>query len=151
MSVDGGVTRRSGERLSVPVGDVLAGLGVSVAFGQAKVNQIDDASFISKPHKEIVRLHISVDEVVVMHGFEARNHLICYHAHTFQCQLASAVLEQVFQAVSEQLHDQRAVISFDSEPVHFWDACAALQHFVQFRFILELRHGRFQRFLLWIG
>lgn len=40
--------------------------GITVFLGQAKVNDVDQVAFLPKPHQEIIRLHISVDEVLRM-------------------------------------------------------------------------------------
>lgn len=37
---------------------------VTIFLGQAKVNDVDQVSFLAQSHQEIVRLHVSVDEVL---------------------------------------------------------------------------------------
>ena len=64
MGVDGGIAGSAGEVLILAVGDVLVRPGVTVLLSQAKVDDVDQVAFLAKPHKEVVGLHVSVDEVL---------------------------------------------------------------------------------------
>lgn len=64
MSVDGGVSCSSSQVLVLAVRDVLVSAGVAVFFGQAKVDDVDQVALFAQPHQKVVRLHISVDEVL---------------------------------------------------------------------------------------
>lgn len=64
MCVYGGVAGRASQVLVLTVGDVLVCAGVAVFFGQAKVDYVHQVALLAKPHQEVVRLHISVDEVL---------------------------------------------------------------------------------------
>lgn len=121
MGVAGGVASCAGQRLLVPVGDVLACFGVLVPLGQTEINQVNHAR-LALTHKEVIRFHIAMDEVLLVHEFEATNHLICQHQRGLHGKLATTVLEQVFQRLAEQLHDEGLVVSFDAVPIDFGDA-----------------------------
>lgn len=71
MGVDGGVARRSRQVLTIAVGDVFSGLGITEALGQAKVNHIDVVLLFADSNQEIVRLDITVQKVARMHEFDA--------------------------------------------------------------------------------
>lgn len=62
------------ERFSLPVGDVLFGLGVSVLFGHSEVNHMDDIGRLAvrATDQEVVRLDVSVDEVLFVDGLDSR-------------------------------------------------------------------------------
>lgn len=64
VGVDGGVAGGAGEVLILAVGDVLVRSGVTVFLGQAKVDDVHQISLLAEPHQEVVRLHVSVDEVL---------------------------------------------------------------------------------------
>lgn len=64
MCVYGGVAGRAGQVLVLTVGDVLVCAGVAVFFGQAKVDYVHQVALLAEPHQKVVRLHISVDEVL---------------------------------------------------------------------------------------
>lgn len=38
--------------------------GVAVFLGQAEVDDVDQVALLAEPHQEVVRLHVSVDEVL---------------------------------------------------------------------------------------
>lgn len=64
MSVDGGVARRASQVLVLSVRDVLVCAGIAVLFGQAKVNDVHQVTLLAKPHQEVVRLDIPMDEIL---------------------------------------------------------------------------------------
>lgn len=64
MRVDGGIPRRPSEVFVLAVGDVLVGPGIPVLLGQPKVNDVDQVALLPQTHEKVIRLHISVDEVL---------------------------------------------------------------------------------------
>ena len=69
VGVDGGVAGGASEVLILAVGDVLVRSGVAVFLGQAKVDDVDQVALLAKSHQEVVRLHVSVDEVLQVDVF----------------------------------------------------------------------------------
>ena len=57
-----------------------------------------------------------MEEVVRVHIFEPRDHLIGQHANCFKSELAAAILEQIFERMSKKFHDHSFVVTFDSVP-----------------------------------
>jgi hypothetical protein len=90
-----GVAGRTGERLSIFVGNVLARLRVLVALAQSKINEVD--LVLCGSHKEVVGLHVAMDEVLLVHVLEAGDHLLAEHAGRFKRKLAVAKLEQILE------------------------------------------------------
>ena len=80
MGVDRGITRSSGEVLSLSVGDVLA-ISLDVSLGESEVEEEDFVCSFVQPNAEIVRLNIAVDEVSVVDVFNPGDHLINEHQH----------------------------------------------------------------------
>ena len=66
MRVNACVSSGSSQVLVLPVGNVLVRSGIPVLLGQTKVYYIDQVSFLSQTHQEIVGLDISMDEVLGM-------------------------------------------------------------------------------------
>lgn len=64
MGVDRGVAGGAGEVLVFAVGDVLVRSCVAVLLGQAEVDNVNQVALLAEPHKEVVGLHVSVDEVL---------------------------------------------------------------------------------------
>lgn len=71
MRVDGRVASRAREVFILPVGDVLVCSGITVLLGQAKVNDVDQVALFAQTHQEVVRLHVSVDEVLGVDVFNS--------------------------------------------------------------------------------
>lgn len=72
-------------------------LSIFVALAKTEVNHVASSSLVSVAHKEVIRFHISMQEIVCVHILQACNHLVCEHADRFQRQLATTVLEQIFE------------------------------------------------------
>lgn len=64
MRVDGGVAGSAGQVLVLPVGDVLVRAGIAVLLGQTKVNDVHQVTLFAKSHEEVVRLHITMNEIL---------------------------------------------------------------------------------------
>ena len=55
---------------------MLSSLRVSVSLAEAKVNHIADILTLIETHQEIVRLHISMQKVVLVQKLHSCNHLV---------------------------------------------------------------------------
>lgn len=64
MCVYGGVAGSAGQVLVFAVGDVLVRARVTIFLSQAEVDDVDQVSLLAQSHQEVVRLHVSVDEVL---------------------------------------------------------------------------------------
>lgn len=99
MGIDTHVTGSTGQRLSLAVGNVLLGLGVAVLLGHAKIDHVDDIGCLGtrSSNQEVVRLDITVDEVLFVYRLDSRKHLLGDHDNSLDCESASAVVEKIFQ------------------------------------------------------
>lgn len=81
MGVDTHITSRAGESLSFTVGNVLFCFGISVLFGHAKVDDVNDIGSFGawSANEKVVRLDIAVDKVLFVNGLNAEKHLLCNH------------------------------------------------------------------------
>ena len=151
MSVDTRIPRSACEGLVVFVGDVLARLGISIALGQAEVDDVDDVLLLAMANEEVVRLHVAMNKVVIVQELQSLDHLVSYHERGFDGELALAEVERILQTRSQQVHDHRVVVSLDAEPVYARDArcslkvndasslTSAVKYFVNLRLIKQLR------------
>lgn len=64
MCVNRGVARCASQVLVLPVRDVLVCAGITVLLGQSKVNDVHQVALLPKPHQEVVRLDIPMDEIL---------------------------------------------------------------------------------------
>lgn len=74
MRVDAHVACRARQRLSLPVRDMLLRFGVSVLLGHPKVDDMDHVGrlCVQAADEEIVRLDVSVDEILLVDGLHSR-------------------------------------------------------------------------------
>lgn len=97
VGVEAGKAGRSCELLAIPEGDVLAILGVYVLLAKAIVNEVDYVGLSASAHAEVVRLHISVEELLAVEVFKATAHLLAQKQSSLEGELALAILVQVLQ------------------------------------------------------
>lgn len=71
MSVDGSVASCARQVFILPVGDVLVCSGIPVLLGQAEVNDVDQVALFAQTHQKVVRLHVSMDEVLGVDVFNS--------------------------------------------------------------------------------
>jgi hypothetical protein len=91
------VASRSSQRLVISVRDVIACLGVFVALGEAEVDHETCVPLVIVSHQEVIRLHVTMQEVVRVQVLETGEHLISQHANSFQSESTSTILEQIFE------------------------------------------------------
>ena len=68
-----------------------------------------------------------MDKVVLVHVLEARDHLLTQHADSLQSELATAVLEEIFERVTKQLHHHGLVVALNAIPEDLRDALSTTQ------------------------
>ena len=112
MSVDAGVPCCACQTLVLPVRDVRPRPAVAVLLSQAEVDDEHLVAVLPDAHQEVVRLHVAVDEVLVVHVLDARDHLVGEHQDGLLGELAPAEVEQVLEARPEQLHHEHVVVAF---------------------------------------
>jgi hypothetical protein len=78
MRGNAGVAGSADEAFSALYGDVVASLEVSVALGEAEVDDVDCAAVLPPPRHEVVGLDISVHEALPVNLFEPRHDLRPY-------------------------------------------------------------------------
>lgn len=74
MGVDTHITGRSRQRLAFSVRDVLLRLGITVLLRHAEIDDVDHVGALGawSADKEVVRLDIAVDEVLLVNGLHPR-------------------------------------------------------------------------------
>lgn len=99
VGVDGHVTGGSTERLALTVRDVLLRLWVTVLLGHAEVDDVDNVGSLGAgaADEEVVGLDIAVDQILLVDGLHARQHLLGDHDDSLGREATVAVVEQVFE------------------------------------------------------
>lgn len=100
MSVDTGITSRTGQVLVLTIGDVEMGLGVTVFLGQTEIDDIDLIASLANTHQEVVGFDVTMDEGLGMDVFDPGNELIGQKQDRLQGEFSVAEVEQIFQARS---------------------------------------------------
>jgi hypothetical protein len=109
MGVDGGVPSSSSEVLAIPEGDVLT-IRRLEALGETKINDVDSVfGLIVTTNEEVVRFDITVDNALFMDNFDPLDHLNGDMQDSLEVEFATALLEQVFERLSEQVHHHNMV------------------------------------------
>nr|POF16451.1 hypothetical protein CFP56_23969 [Quercus suber] len=111
MRVDAHVAGGAGQALAFAVGDMLFGLGITVLFRHAKVDDVDDVLCfgVGSTDEEVVGLDVAVDQVLLVDGLDAGEHLLGDHDDGLDGEAAPAVVEEVFQTGPQQETCQRAI------------------------------------------
>jgi hypothetical protein len=78
--------------------------------------------FPTKPHKEIIRLYITVKKPLLMHVLNPINHLISKHEHSLQRELSAAVVEQVLKARPKKIDHHDIILPLNTKPLQVWNA-----------------------------
>lgn len=63
-------------------------------------------------------LDISVNEILGMNVFNARDQLIGEHQHSLECESTIAIVEQIFERRTQQIHHKYVVVTLFAEPTH---------------------------------
>ena len=139
MGVDTHVTSGTRKRLTFPVGNVLLGLGVTVLFGHAKINNVDNIGAFRAwaANEEVVGLDVPVDQVLLVDCLDSRQlgrvsvgsydasvetyHLLCYHDDCLDRKLPVAVVKQVLETWTEQIDHQDVVEAFLAKVINIRD------------------------------
>jgi len=109
MGVNGGVPSSTGEVLAIPEGDVLT-IGGLEALGETKIDNVDGVfGLIVTTNEEVVRFDITVDNALFVDNFDPLDHLNGDVQDSLEVEFATALLEQVFERLSEQVHYHNVV------------------------------------------
>lgn len=80
------------------------------AFSKTKINDVDVVlSAFSATNKEVVRLDITMNYTLLVHLLNSLIHLHSDMKYSTQVELSSALLEQVFQTLTELVHDHNVI------------------------------------------
>ncbi len=75
MCIDAHISGCASQTLVFTVLNVLARLSINVFLGETKVDDVDDvfAGYVMTPHQEILRLYVTVDQVLIVHVLNSPN------------------------------------------------------------------------------
>jgi hypothetical protein len=94
---------------------------ITILFGKTKINDINLICSPAKPHQEVIRLDISVEETFRVNIFHPVDQLVCQHEHSFQGELPTAKVEQVFKTWPQQIKNQNIIVPLYPKPPDVWN------------------------------
>jgi len=138
--VDGSVTRSTGERSTLALGDVLEGSGVTVSLGQTEINAVDKVAVAAASVRDKVGgFDIAMDQVTGVHQLDALEHLIGYHENGFEGEASPALVELVLEGRTEKVHNHEVVRILGSKVVDLGEPGGILQLTVDLVLVTQLR------------
>lgn len=84
MCVNGCIAGSARQVLILTVRDVKMGLGVSVFFGEAEIDDIDLVATLANAHEEVVRFDIAMNERLGMNILDAGDKLVSQEEYGLQ-------------------------------------------------------------------
>ena len=91
---------------------------------------LSDIHLLAQSHQEVVRLHVSVDEVLPMDELNPTYELIRQQENRFEAELPVAEVEEVLEAGPQQLHHHHVVLPLAPVVLDKGDAHTSLHHLV---------------------
>ena len=83
---------------------------------------------LAESHQEIVRLHVSVNEVLPVDELYTTDELISEQEDGLQAHLPVAEIEEILEAGTEELHHHHIVVVLGAVVLHQGDAHPSLHH-----------------------
>jgi len=140
---------------------VLLGLRIPILLGHAKVDNVDDIGGFGAraPNEEIVRLDVSVDQVLLVDRLNpgelqgtlvsaadqetmdtTTHHLLCNHHCGLDGESPVAVVKEILETGAEQVDDEDVVQTLLAKVVDIGDAGYGSQHLLHRTGRGHLRH-----------
>ena len=91
-----------------------------------------DIHLLAQSHKEVVWLHVPVDEVLPMDELNPAYQLIRQQEDRFEAELPVAEVEEVLQAGPQQLHHHHVELPLAPVVLHKGDAHSSLHHLLKY-------------------
>ena len=111
---------------------------IFVPLRQSKVNYVKHVLLLSGANQKVVRLYVSVQKPALMHKFYPLEHLDGKHKHSLQGELVAAILAQIFQTWTQQVHYEHVPVADNPKEVHLRNSNLPIKHLIQLRFVIEL-------------
>ena len=100
---------------------MFACFGITIPLGEAEINYVNNVLLFTMSNQEVVRLHISVDEVIIVEELKPLNHLVGNHERSLNSKLTLTEVEGVLKTWTEEIHNHCVVVALDTEPMDCWN------------------------------
>jgi hypothetical protein len=86
--------------------------------------------------QKVVRLYIAMQKSLLVHVFNALQHLNADHQNCLEGELPTAILKEVLDRRTKQIHHKHIVVPFKAVMVNFRDANRSIKLPVEFCFVV---------------
>ena len=100
---------------------------IAVSFAQTEIDDVDDVRLLSQTDHKVVGFHVAMNVVLAVEILQSENQFLRNHAHCLQGEAPVAVVKQVLQTRSQQLHHHHVEITLHAIIVHGRNTHSALQ------------------------
>lgn len=90
---------------------------LNVLFGQSKVNYVDEMRVFSHSHQEIVGFYVAMENVLFVEDLYSLDHLLSDLENGFERESLVAIVEEIFEAGAQDVHEHDIVLTFGGEGV----------------------------------
>lgn len=94
-------------------------------------------SILLHTHQEIIRLNISMDNVLGMYILETIDELLGEHQHGFKREFAAAEVEKVFQTRAQKIKHHHIILAFGLISVDSWNTGTTRKGSIDVDFLFE--------------
>ena len=110
VSIDRSVPGSACQVLALSVWNVLS-VSLDVPLGKSEVENEDLVAGFVQTDAEVIGLDVAVDEVSVVDVLDSLDHLVDQHEDGLQRELSQCLVEQSFQRVTHQIHNQNIIVT----------------------------------------
>ena len=79
MRIDTGVAGGARQRFVIFVWNMFTCFWIAVSLYKAEIYNVNDVLFLTVTDEEVIRFHVSVDEVIIVQELQSLNHLVGNH------------------------------------------------------------------------
>ena len=79
---------------------------------ETQVGHIQHVSLLPRTHQTVLRLDVSMDDIMSMDVLQTTKELVDEHQDCFERKLAAAEVEEVFQTWTQQVKNHRVILAF---------------------------------------
>lgn len=112
-------------------------LGITTFCGETKIRHINLISMLPHTQQEVLRLDVTMNDVLGMDVFETIKKLIGQHQHGLKREFSVAVVEKIFQTRPQEIEHHRVVFTFGLVRVDSWNTSTTGKGLIDVNFAFE--------------
>lgn len=96
-------------------------LQITAFRGEAQIGDIHLVPIPARTHQEILRLHVTVDDILRVNIFQPMKKLVGKHQYRLKRELATTKIEKILQTRSQKVEYHNIVFAFGQRLVNAWN------------------------------